>query len=113
MVVTGTLDIHPKIDMAIELADHKKLIPDIRAKLQSVKNSAGKPNGFISKRNVIVHGIFSSRDGDPTVLVECHKKTLRGRQEIKVSYCEETHKEIIAASQVLSSLTETARINVH
>ena len=114
VIITGSMEIRPKIDMAIELLDYKEIFPEIRKKLQSIKNSASSSNGFISKRNVIVHGIFSSKEGDPKVMVESHrKKSMRGRQELKLSYYHETHEDIIKANKALMDLMIPVGINVH
>jgi len=114
MIVTGNMDIRPKIDMAISLSIHFKKIDDVRSTLQKIKNNSSKDNGFISKRNQIIHGIHSSRDNDPTVMVEAHrKKGHRQRQPMTVEYIEETHLEIASVNKELAALLEKNKINVH
>jgi len=114
MIVTGSMDIKPKIEMAISLLDHLKVEQEIRPTLQKFKNNSSKENGFISKRNKIIHGIFSSRDNDPTIMVEAHrKKSHRERHEIGLEYIQQCHDEIVGANHELIPLLEKSNINVH
>ncbi len=114
IIVTGGMDIRPKIEMAISLLNHFEIENEIRFALQKFKNNASKENGFISKRNKIVHGIFSSSEGDPAVMVEVHrKKSQRDRHEMKVEYIQQCHDEILAANNELISLLKQSGINVH
>ena len=114
IIVTGNMEIRPKIEMAIEISDYKNEFPYLRKALQSLKNSGNKSSGFISKRNVIVHGIFFTRDNDPKVMVEAHrKKSLRKRQELTIEYYTSTLQEISDANNKLVALMESLNINVH
>ncbi|MFM5465820.1 hypothetical protein [Aeromonas simiae] len=114
MIVTGAMDIRPKIEMAISLLEHHDIENEIRSTLQKFKNNASKENGFISKRNKIVHGIFSSREGDSAVMVEAHrKKSHRERHEMDVEYIQQCYGEIVAANNELVPLLESRGINVH
>lgn len=114
MIVTGGIDIRPKIEMSILLLDHFDNNSKIRDLLQQFKNNASKPNGFISKRNIIVHGIYSSRERDPKVMVEAHRKIAhRVRREITIEYIKECHDSIVQANKDLVELMEAKNINTH
>ncbi|NQY63824.1 MAG: hypothetical protein HRT38_08800 [Alteromonadaceae bacterium] len=114
IIVTGAMDIRPKIDMAIELADHTEEISDIRAKLQEFKNQGGKPNGFISRRNKIIHGICSSRNNDSVVMVESHrKKSQRARHELGYQEIVDTYQDISRSNDELVTLMVAHGINIH
>jgi hypothetical protein len=113
MIVTGSMDIRPKIEMAISLLDHINKNIEIRGLLQQFKNKASSSSGFISKRNIIVHGIYSSREGDPKVMVEAHRKIAhRERREITIEFIKECHDSIIKANKDLVELMEIKKINV-
>ncbi len=114
IIVIGSMDIRPKIDMAINLSEHTNKIEEIRKLLQKYKNSGSKPNGFISKRNKIVHGIFSSRDGDPTVMVESHRKKKEHKKHpMEYQYMLDTHTDICNANNELVKIMEPLKINIH
>ena len=113
MIITGAMDIRPKIAVAIQLSEHYDKHGDIRTELRNIERNASKDTGFIPKRNLIIHGIFSSRDGDPTVMVEAHrKKSARTRATLTIEFVQETHDEIVSTSKRLVRLLERAEINV-
>ncbi|WP_422139677.1 hypothetical protein [Endozoicomonas sp. ALC020] len=113
VMITGPMDIRPKIELAISLLDHYENSEKLRALLQRFKNNASSENGFISKRNKIIHGIMSSSDGLLTVMIELHrKKSQRERHEISLEYIQQCHDEILAANDELKNLMQPEGINI-
>lgn len=113
VILTGGMDIRPKLDIAIELAEHFNKFEKIRALLKKLKNRGDNPNGFIQSRNIIVHGIYSSRDGDPTVMIESHRsKRLREKKPIKIEFLQKTLDEITKSAKDLCGLMQAEGLNV-
>lgn len=53
-IVTGGLDILPRINMAINIAEHKKAPLPIKAGLRDIRKALQE--GLLDQRNLIVHG---------------------------------------------------------
>lgn len=71
MILTGGLDMIPRINMAINLARHLKADRRILEALEATRKAV--QGGLADRRNIAVHGVFSSRDGSPIVTVEVHR----------------------------------------
>lgn len=117
IIVTGGMDILSRVNMAIALAKHtranKKLIEvleETRVKIQGKR----KTDGLMYRRNLIVHGVYSSRDNDPIILVETHRGAGdRKRNPISVAFVAQTGTDIFVASRSLIFVFEPLGISCH
>ncbi|WP_125925562.1 hypothetical protein [Halomonas aestuarii] len=113
-IVTGSLDIRPRLDMAVELLKHYDTHHELKEFVNTMKNRIEGKNGIINKRNIVVHGVFSSREGDPKVLVESHRsKRHRERAEMTVDEIRELHDRLCEESKSLVNIMEAHGFNVH
>ncbi|WP_227368316.1 hypothetical protein [Halomonas sp. M20] len=113
-IVTGSLDIRPKLDMAVTLASHYGVLDEISAHIKTMKNRIEGKNGAINKRNRLIHGVFASAPGDPVVVVESHRnKRHRQRIALAIDEIQSTLNEITQEATDLSELMEKHGINVH
>lgn len=114
MIITGHLDIKPEIQISRELADHEGASENIRRVLKDLSRNLDSELGHASRRNLIVHGIYSSREGDPAVMVEAHKsKKSRERQEMSMDFLHETLQQLNAEIDRIIPALEAEGINVH
>jgi hypothetical protein len=70
-IVTGGLDMLPRLNMAINLARHRKAPVELTSQL--VKTRASIQDKLDVRRNRAVHGVNSWFPGDATVHVEVHR----------------------------------------
>jgi len=97
-IVTGGLDMLPRISMAIALARHLKAGREIITPLEALRKTI--QDGLDQRRNQAVHGINQVRDGK--WLVEMHRGTKRGPpQELPVSDLRATLAELHTAQNTL------------
>ena len=114
IIVTGPLDIKPELGMAMELAEYCESSQELKAALKNLSKELDSTEGISSRRNLIVHGIYSSRPGDPKVMIEAHKsKRRRQRREISLEYLQETLDKLNAEISKLAEVLEGENINVH
>ena len=114
MIVTGPLDIKPELGMAMELAEYCSSSDELKAALKDLSKDLDSQDGLSSRRNLIVHGIYSSRPRDPKVMVEAHKsKNRRQRRELTLDYLRETLEKLNARIDRVTKILESEGINVH
>lgn len=114
MIVTGPLDIKPELAMAMELAEYCSASDELKTALKDLSKDLDSGDGLSSRRNLIVHGIYSSRPGDPTVMVEAHKsKKRRQRTELTLEYLRETLEKLNARVDCVAKVLESEGVNVH
>lgn len=114
VIVTGHLDIKPELAVAMELADYSGSSSELKGALKQLSKNLDSAEGLASRRNLIVHGIYSSRPQDPTVMIEAHKsKRRRQRQPMTLEYLQETLANMNAAVNHMVEVLESEGINVH
>jgi len=110
MMITGNLDIQPKIDMAIEIAIYKGELADIQKKLTTFKNSTVDCESIFSKRNQIVQGLsFDFGDGIERDSNNPPKKST----ELSIEYYDKVHDEICEVNNDMVLLMKSCNISVH
>ncbi|EPJ53725.1 MAG: hypothetical protein OFPI_09270 [Osedax symbiont Rs2] len=110
MMVTGNLDIQPKIDMALDIAIYKKELREIQTKLTLFKHSTIDSEGIFSKRNQIVQGMPSFLALD---LEEVSDNVPAKRTELSLEYYEKVHDEICEINHDIVMLMQDCNISVH
>ena len=112
MILTGGLDMIPRINMAINLARHLKADRRILEALEVTRKSI--QGGLADRRNIAVHGVFSSSDGSPIVTVEVHRgKGDRKRIPLSDEELIKTGKDISSTIDVLLAAMKPLGINYH
>jgi len=113
VIITGSLDIYPKLDMAISLLEELDNYPNLLSSLKSLKNRMQKTNSFVTKRNLYIHGVFSSRDKDSIVMIESHRnKKNRKKKPIEQTDIQQTLNEILNEIKILIPLMKKENINI-
>lgn len=104
-IVTGGLDIFPRVNMAIRLAHHKKVprpaihhLDNIRKALQS---------GLGDRRNQAIHGVHAeASDPGATALTMLRWPEPKRTQEVSIEDLYQTSQEIIALQNLASEALE-------
>ncbi|MCJ8339870.1 MAG: hypothetical protein MJK10_15485 [Pseudomonadales bacterium] len=110
IMVTGNLEIHPKIEMAREIAIYKNELTDIQKLLTSFKNSEVDSEAIFSKRNLIVLDVFSSSIEKAEV---SSNNLSTNRAELSLEYYDKVHDEICAINNDMVVLMKVCNISVH
>jgi hypothetical protein len=102
-IVTGGLDMQPRLNMAIALARHKSEPKELVASLETARKEL--QDGLLDRRNLAVHGIpLTDVAGLATLEVHrgryARKPTPRGFDEIKA-----LSDEIVAVMNALAAVT--------
>lgn len=91
MIVTGGLNLNALMALGIELLSERGDSEDLLAELLRLRSALNSAEGLQFRRNLLVHGIYSSRVGDATVMIELHRKQrLREKAPVTLAYFEET-----------------------
>ena len=114
MIVTGRMDLRGMVKLASELAMHLDAPSELVEELTRFKKKLEEKDGIAARRNRIVHGVLSSREGDPNVMSELHRtKRFREREPVTVDFLKSTHEDIVAEMRSLVGVWEQVGINVH
>lgn len=65
-IIFGGLDMLPRINMAIKLAEHAKIAPPLRRRLRDVRSKL--QGGLADRRNQVVHGAHKDLEDGLTTL---------------------------------------------
>jgi hypothetical protein len=108
MIVTGGMDILPRANMAITLANHKKADRALVDALKEARKSI--QSRLQDDRNRVVHGVYSSHTTNPNapVMIETHRgKGDRTRKPITAAEVHAIGKQINETSMALTTTLES------
>lgn len=112
MIVTGGLDMLPRLNMAINLGRHLKVDRKLITVLIELRGAL--QNDLIDRRNLIVHGVRSSWDGDDEVHAEVHRgKGARVPQRLDVDHLISVSLELGALQKKLIDVIDPFGVNQH
>lgn len=108
MIVTGGMDILPRVNMAIALATHLKANPSLLQALKDTRTAIQgrrKTDGLQYQRNRIVHGVYSSNKEAMEPSVETHRGAgSRQREPINLAEIQQAGTDIHAEAFKLAAV---------
>ena len=113
MIVTGSMNLNGLMALAIDLLSEREDCEPIIDELRRLRRALGGEEGLQFRRNLLVHGVYSSREGDATVMIELHRKQrLREKTPVTLQYFEETLRMLSNEIDSLVPIWQQAGINV-
>lgn len=117
IIVTGGMDMLPRVNMGVALARHLKSDRRLLGALIDARKSIqgkGKTDGLLYKRNRVVHGVYSSNDNAVHPMIETHRGAgNRKRHPITPDEIKEVGSSIFATSGKLIEVFELLGIDTH
>lgn len=99
-IVTGGLDIRPRMNMAIRLAQKIECSPELLAGLEESRRLI--QDGLAQRRNLVVHGVHNSNPTEGALLLELHRGRNLEPQEFSDESLKQLSDDLDAVSQILS-----------
>jgi hypothetical protein len=80
-IIFGGLDMRPRLNTAILLAEHHKWLPPLQKRLKELRAAIDKAK-LIDRRNMLVHGVHKEADKPETFVLYSPRKKGSAQQEI-------------------------------